>query len=193
MVGYPSHGTHIYQGLDVVVFPPLKNSWKEIQAHWERDGHTISKNNFLKVYAKAHQKALTPKNILSAKKTGIVPLNREVVTTEMFAPSIELSICGELPIRQHIPIRVLADAIMDYATHQELNAIHQAMETGDHEVAESLTNTLPPASAPFPVQLAAHKLQSSSASFVTNLSSPISSQLELPRFKTLTISPRHPN
>jgi len=40
VVGYPSHSTHIYQGLDVVIFSPLKKAWTMARDRWEREGNT---------------------------------------------------------------------------------------------------------------------------------------------------------
>jgi len=40
VVGYPSHSTHIYQGLDVVIFSPMKRNWTQVRDRWEREGHT---------------------------------------------------------------------------------------------------------------------------------------------------------
>ena len=52
---YPSHCTHIYQGLDVVIFSPLKKYWQEEHDREEcENGKKVSKSNFLSVYALAH-------------------------------------------------------------------------------------------------------------------------------------------
>ena len=48
---YPSHSTHIYQGLDVVIFSVLKQMWSE---ECDKSGPVVSKLNFTSVYAKAH-------------------------------------------------------------------------------------------------------------------------------------------
>src|SRR4051794_24664946 len=58
VVGYPSHSTHVYQGLDVVIFARLKYNWSLARDEWERRGHTVNKTNFLAVYAEAHSKTL---------------------------------------------------------------------------------------------------------------------------------------
>ncbi|KIM35936.1 hypothetical protein M413DRAFT_43760, partial [Hebeloma cylindrosporum] len=78
---YPAHGTHIFQGLDVVIFAVLK-----LYLGQERDkllrttGKAIDKSNFNEIYAKAYLRALTPENVKSAfKKTGISPFNPDVV------------------------------------------------------------------------------------------------------------------
>ena len=61
---YPAHATHVYQGLDVVIFSPLKVAWTEARDAFERDTRQkVTKENFLAVYGAAHVKALTPENI----------------------------------------------------------------------------------------------------------------------------------
>jgi hypothetical protein len=74
---YPAHGTHVYQGLDVVIFGPLKVFWTQEKDKWTREKRTkIDKTNFLRIYAAAHVRALTPSNIKAAfEKTGVVPFN----------------------------------------------------------------------------------------------------------------------
>ena len=64
---YPAHGMHTYQGLDVVIFGPLKCSW--LQEHntfkmstWK----AVSKENFISIYSHAHQKTLTMETIQAA-------------------------------------------------------------------------------------------------------------------------------
>ena len=51
---YPSHTTHVYQGLDVVIFSILKKCWSEERdAHEQATGEPVSKSNFLAIYSKA--------------------------------------------------------------------------------------------------------------------------------------------
>ncbi|KDQ23014.1 hypothetical protein PLEOSDRAFT_1022730, partial [Pleurotus ostreatus PC15] len=104
---YPAHGTHIYQGLDVVIFGPLKTYWTEEKAKFKREtGLSITKEHFLGVYGHAHLRALTPGNIKAAfKKTGIIPFDCSVVTEEMMAPSLESSYRGHLPVPPSTPVR----------------------------------------------------------------------------------------
>lgn len=87
---YPAHTTHIYQGLDVVIFSILKKDLSEERDKWEREtGEKISKKNFLTVYGRAHIRALTPKNIKAAfRKTGVWPFEPSVVTAEMMEGDI---------------------------------------------------------------------------------------------------------
>src|SRR5271154_231005 len=54
VLSYPSHSTHIYQGLDMVIFSSLKCAWSDKRDKFERTGPAVSKVNFLQVYARAH-------------------------------------------------------------------------------------------------------------------------------------------
>jgi hypothetical protein len=107
---YPSHSTHIYQGLDVAVFGALKTCWGEERDRWEREkGEKIDKSNFVTVYGQAHLRAVTPETVHSAfQKTGVWPFDRSVVTTEMMAPSKETLVEGFLPIQPSSPVKVIA-------------------------------------------------------------------------------------
>ncbi|KAF9227442.1 hypothetical protein BS17DRAFT_793916 [Gyrodon lividus] len=82
---YPAHATHIYQGLDVAIFGPLKNCWTE-----ERDQYESSTS---------YHAVITPQNICSAfEKTGVWPFNPDMVTPETMASSLETSARGQLPL-----------------------------------------------------------------------------------------------
>ncbi|RPD58513.1 hypothetical protein L227DRAFT_587190 [Lentinus tigrinus ALCF2SS1-6] len=63
---YPLHATHIYQGLDIVMFSILKHSWTEVQWKFKQKGAKVTKSNFLSMYAHAHLEALTTDNIKAA-------------------------------------------------------------------------------------------------------------------------------
>ncbi|PIL26583.1 centromere protein B [Ganoderma sinense ZZ0214-1] len=111
---YPSHSTHALQGLDVVIFGPLKQAWTTVRDNYERQGGTVSKRNFLSLYAKAHNIALTSDNIKAAfRKTGVVPLNPAVIPNNMMAPSLESSSHGVLPLLQTSPVRALTTLICE--------------------------------------------------------------------------------
>ncbi|EIW54948.1 DDE-domain-containing protein, partial [Trametes versicolor FP-101664 SS1] len=103
---YPSHSTHVYQGLDVVIFSVLKQHWKRARDTLERRGEKVTKATFLSVYGGAHVAALTPENIKAAfRKTGVEPFNPDVITADLMAPSLETSSRGHLPFVQTSPVR----------------------------------------------------------------------------------------
>ena len=97
---YPAHGTHVYQGLDVVIFSVLKRFLAEARDTLLRNtGASLDKTNFLEIYATAHTHTLTKENILQAfVKTGVWPFCRDVVTDVMIAPSKETSCESHLPV-----------------------------------------------------------------------------------------------
>ncbi|KDQ23441.1 hypothetical protein PLEOSDRAFT_1049211, partial [Pleurotus ostreatus PC15] len=93
---YPLHSTHIFQGLDDIIFGSSKQPWSEEHDHYELSrGVPVTKCNFLEVHAKAHAKAFTVENIIVAfRKTGVVPFNPDVIGADVMAPSITTSSQG---------------------------------------------------------------------------------------------------
>ncbi|KAK7219423.1 hypothetical protein V2G26_007426 [Clonostachys chloroleuca] len=74
----PSHSSHATQPLDVGLFSPLKGEFKQQNAFFQtfKVKSVISKQPFIKVYAKASEKAFTPDNIKgSFHGAGIWPLD----------------------------------------------------------------------------------------------------------------------
>ncbi|KIK82136.1 hypothetical protein PAXRUDRAFT_154461, partial [Paxillus rubicundulus Ve08.2h10] len=110
---YPAHTTHIYQGLNVVIFGPLKKSWSEEQDQFKSSmGQWVTKQTFISVYGKAHQKVLTPELIRTAfAATGVWPFNPDIVMKEMMAPSLETSSQGCLPLPVPGPVRAVTALI----------------------------------------------------------------------------------
>ncbi|KIJ96205.1 hypothetical protein K443DRAFT_67055, partial [Laccaria amethystina LaAM-08-1] len=111
VICYVAHGTHIYQGLDVVVFAVLKHYLGvERDALLRTTGTAIDKGNFLQIISKAYVTALTPELIKTAfRKTGIWPFNPNVITADMLAPSKETSIQSHLPVpTSSQPVQILA-------------------------------------------------------------------------------------
>ena len=95
VICYVAHGTHVYQGLDVVVFAVLKHYLNvEQYAPLCTTGNAIDKGNFLQVIPKAYMTTLTPELIKTAFcKTGISSFNPNVITADMLAPSLEPPSC----------------------------------------------------------------------------------------------------
>ena len=120
---YPSHTTHVYQGLDVVVFSVLKKFINEERDRWLRTtGTAMDKTNFLTIYGRAHIRALTPANVKAAfKATGVWPFNPAVVTKSMLAPS-------KVTLGQaHLPVPIIADPATDalVTMFRDLAAIYE--------------------------------------------------------------------
>ena len=102
---YPSHATHVFQGLDVICFALLKRFFEEEYRKFESQGHgVVKKEHFLSVYSKAHVRAFTVDVVKSAfEKTGVVPYNPNAIDTAEFKRSLETSNVGSgLPLLQDI-------------------------------------------------------------------------------------------
>lgn len=160
---YPSHTTHVLQGLDVVIFAILKRYLSDERDRWEREtGEKISKQNFLGIYGRAHLRAMTPANIKSAfAKTGVWPFNRAVITKDMMAPAKETSCEGHLPIIPETPVRVIAKLLRDLTVKDKVleedetelsldlgdrgdeweSEGNQAAESGDQELTDAINFT----------------------------------------------------
>ncbi|KAF5389967.1 hypothetical protein D9757_013844 [Collybiopsis confluens] len=115
---YPSHATHVYQGLDVVVFSVLKlRIRQERDAHRRSTGESLTKSNFLQIYGNAHLKAVTGETVKSAfRKTGVWPYNPSAITQDMMAPAKVTSIDSALPVIPATPVRVMAKMIWEIIT-----------------------------------------------------------------------------
>lgn len=139
---YPSHCTHIYQGLDVVIFSPLKKYWQQERDAEERvHGRKVSKSNFLSVYARAHNRALTPKNIQAAfKKTGVYPFDPSVITPDMLAPARETAIEHRAIVPLQTPVRVLVGAFtkLERQRRDAQNAREQGFLSDEEDVPDVL-------------------------------------------------------
>jgi hypothetical protein len=141
---YPSHCTHIYQGLDVVIFSPLKKYWQEERDREEREkGRKVSKTNFLSVYGRAHLRALTPENIKAAfRKTGVYPYDPSVVTEDMLAPAREMAIKHHAIVPMETPVRVLVDAFTNLERRRRAAATDDGSDE-DFEEQEILGDNVP--------------------------------------------------
>lgn len=138
---YPAHGTHVYQGLDICVFGPLKRYWSdERDEHERKTGEAVSKRNFLKIYGAAHVRALTEETIRSAfRKTGIWPFNRDVVTPAMMVPAKETSLQAYMPIPLTTPQKIVVD-VFDF--------LHEASQPNTAPTTPPITTTPSPPSTP---------------------------------------------
>ena len=86
MVTLPAHTSHALQPLDVSCFKPFKSAFRKIRDAWtlENKGKKVEKADLCQWTAEALDKALTAKNIKSGfRKTGIWPLDKEVVTSSL--------------------------------------------------------------------------------------------------------------
>jgi hypothetical protein len=141
----------------------------------------MDKTNFLKIYGRAHVRALTEANIRAAfRKTGLWPIDRAVITPAMMAPSLEMAMHGNLPIAPSTPVRVVIDRM--HEIHQRAkrprspDSDNEGIATGHQgSLASYLDNSF-------------QMVRSTSAAFLVN-SSPIQSTSTPPTFVPVPISP----
>jgi hypothetical protein len=180
----------VYQGLDVVVFGPLKWYWTQERDAFETEKRQkVTKANFMSIYERAHHKAFTPKTICTAfRKTGVWPLNPNVVTSDMMAPSLETSSVGLLPLPQPSPVRVVAKVMHQY--QRDSVSINEILPTDKDPLLSPVW-----ASADSPILLtAAHKamteLSATSAAFLV-AETPVHSSHQLLAFIPTPLTPTH--
>jgi hypothetical protein len=100
----PPHTTHRLQPCDVGVFGPLAACWKGVVNAKSAEYIPIRKNNLVRYYAAAREKAFSQTTIQAAfRKTGIWPLNPDAIPAEAFAPSLNTTTQPALPIAPEIP------------------------------------------------------------------------------------------
>lgn len=114
---YVSHGTHIYQGLDVIVFSALKTAFgQECDTHMCETGQPITKDTFAMIYGRAHLHTMTPDIIKTAfRKTGLWPVDQTVITQEMMAPCKAMSTKVFTPIEPSTPVHIITELLIDAA------------------------------------------------------------------------------
>ncbi len=194
VICYPSHSTHLYQGLDVVIFGILKKAFSKEMLEFEAaTGQAVCKENFLAVYTPAHMAAFTETNIKAAfAKTGIYPLDRSAISLTSMKPSIEHSNSGHgLPLPQPSPIRAVVNLFKQSASSEGTRATHP---TGRGPFTASVQT---PDSIPIdPIllaesQLASQQLAKTSAGFLVS-SSPVKSSSNPPMHLQQFPRPRPP-
>ena len=96
----PPHTSHRLQPLDVGVFGPLQRAWqKRCLAVLEETGEIITRQNVVKEYMAARTQSVNEELVISAwRRSGIRPLNPDVLTEEDFAPSYSSSTSPPLPV-----------------------------------------------------------------------------------------------
>ena len=109
---YPSHCTHLLQGLDVVCFASLKHHWAaEIRMFELENFHGITNNDFAKAFGSAYLKTFTPRLIQQAwESTGIFPFNDQIIPPEKMAPSETSTIKWTSSVVHSTPVRKVMEA-----------------------------------------------------------------------------------
>ena len=179
---YPAHTTHVFQGLDVVVFAVLKHFWT-IERDWhEREtGGKVDKTNFLGIYGRAHLWTMNPDIIRTAfRKTRVWPLNPNIVTEAMMAPSKETSCEGHLPVEPASPVKVIAKLLRDLSIKDPDNEDNtmdtpdDATDTPDDDPDDDLLSANTMASMREAVSTALQRLTSTRLAYLVSPSPPSS-------------------
>ena len=132
IIVYPSHCTHLLQGLDVVCFAPLKQIWAhEIKMFELENFRGVKRDDFAKVFGNAYQRTFTPKLILHAwETTGVFPFNDKIIPPEKMAPSETSTVKYTSSVIHSTPVRKVMEAF-SYFKHPPLDLA--AVDTEDEE------------------------------------------------------------
>ena len=116
ILAYPSHTTHVLQGLDVVCFARLKEKHtQKIQEFKENNNITLTHKFFLRTFGPAFLEAFTPETVKTAfSATGIYPFRRGVVSPEQMGPSEALTTNPSVPGILATPVRKVISAFSYY-------------------------------------------------------------------------------
>lgn len=133
ILAYPSHTTHILQGLDVTCFAQLKKKFAEkIHKFKENSNLTLTHKYFLRTFGPAFLEAFTPKTVRTAfSVTRIYPFRRDVVSSEKMGPSEALSTNPPIPRTLATPVRKVISAF----------SYHRSPPLADEQTGEELTSS----------------------------------------------------
>jgi hypothetical protein len=94
----------VLQPCDVGVFGPLARAWKSRVTRASQDNIAITKDSLLVHYHDARSLALKPSTIQSAfKKTGIYPLDRNIIPISAFEPAKNTTTQAAQPLPARLP------------------------------------------------------------------------------------------
>ena len=160
---YLSHSTHVYQGLDVVVFAILKCLFIEERNKYEAETQlAVTKDTFLGVLGRAYVKAVTPPTVKSAFcKTGVWPFNPSAISDTQLKPSIDTSSQGSrLPLPQSTSLCTMASMFHAFALRSR-----PVSEVPSHDKTETADPPIDPALL---IQTVVDQLVDSSARFLVS-------------------------
>lgn len=83
----PAHTTHLLQPLDVSVFRPVKDKWRQVLKVFLKSNNfnEISKSDFTKLMKTVVEQSFTRGSAVDGfEKTGIYPLNRNKIKADVF-------------------------------------------------------------------------------------------------------------
>jgi hypothetical protein len=116
ILGYPPHCTHALQGLDVVCFARMKETWKQVIIDFEALHRAkVTKADFTGLFGKAYQTAFTKETIEAAfRVTGVFPFDRSVITKKQMRPSEATSVKGVFAVKYTSPVQAIITAFRSY-------------------------------------------------------------------------------
>lgn len=123
---YPSHCTHLLQGLDVICFAPLKQNWAhEIKMFECEEFRGVKRDDFAKVFGNAYKRTFTPPLILKAwEATGVFPFNDKIIPPEKMAPSEMSTIKYTSSVIHSTPVWRVMEAFSFFKPpHLDLSAV----------------------------------------------------------------------
>lgn len=114
--GYPPHCTHALQGLNVVCFAKVKETWKtHLNSFEQLHRHGVNKEDFLGTWGRAYNEAFTKENVCSAfEATGIQLFNPDIITSQQMKPEEVSSTRSTFPLPQPSPVRAVMAAFRNY-------------------------------------------------------------------------------
>ena len=121
ILAYPSHTTHVLQGLDVVCFAQLKQKHaQKIHEFKEHNNLALTHKCFLRTFGPAFLEAFTLGTVRAAfSATGIYPFRRDIVSSEKMGPSEALSTDPPIPGTLATPVRKVISAFSYYHSNEQ--------------------------------------------------------------------------
>lgn len=122
------------------MFGPLASAWRKVVDEVSRTSiGVIRKHNFISCYARARKSAFTTSNMISSwRRTGIYPLNREIIPKTAYAPAKNTTTQAAQPVAAAIPAFVQVIGSTDESVNGSQPAGAENLVTLDEDI-DSLT------------------------------------------------------
>ncbi|KAE8220214.1 hypothetical protein CF326_g8796, partial [Tilletia indica] len=119
ILALPAHTTHGMAPLDRTCFGPLKQAWAEAQRHEMMMTGVVRKEDVIRLYQEARQKAFTVANIRKGyAATGIWPFKRDAIPESMFYEPLRTDAEMQETREDSVMSNDLADALSDLEGQQ---------------------------------------------------------------------------
>ncbi|KAJ3493097.1 hypothetical protein NLJ89_g11092 [Agrocybe chaxingu] len=146
IICYPSHTTHIYQGLDVIIFAVLKHCIGEEQDGWlQKYGIAMDKKNFLKIYSRAHVKGTSSEATLPLVSTDpAINVLATMFCKLAVSSDVESGTISEVPLSgsgtKHVAIN---KAVAGLSQTKLAHLISTTLITSDDAMPTTIPHTIP--------------------------------------------------